>query len=82
MQDIRSNALKNAWPEASTWEALTIKARKNHVGSGPCGTGVGHCHGEAAALVACSSPGVADRKVHSSAVDLVGLNPLVGISFM
>lgn len=57
MQNIRTNALNNAWPEAGTWEALTINARKEHIGSGPCGTGVGHCHGGPAALIACSGPG-------------------------
>lgn len=56
-------SLNNAWPEAGPWEALTIKARKEHVGSGPCGTEVGHCHGGPAALIVCSSLGELTKRV-------------------
>lgn len=65
MQDICTNALNNAWPEEGTQEAaaLATKAKEEeHVGSGSCGTGVGHCHSEAAALV-LQQLGEADLKV-------------------
>lgn len=54
-KNVRTNAPNNAWPEAARGKTLhTIKARKEHVGSAPCGTEEGHCHlgGPAALIVA------------------------------